>query len=111
LTTVGEAIAAPLAVCFDLPTRRDCSTVEGGEAAAPEEFLGVGATGEEVGPVAVRREEMPAQADGSWVVAVPRRGWIRISRPAGTAALGVEVYAASDEEFRQPVWGGQPGGG
>lgn len=95
---LGQAIAAPLDVCFDTQVHRDCGRTDGDKpVAAPEGFLRVRVEGEAHGPVAVRREQIQARPDGTLLVAVPRKGWLQVVRPV--AALGLPTWVDSSGQL------------
>ncbi|HLX06348.1 MAG TPA: hypothetical protein VKY89_00660, partial [Thermoanaerobaculia bacterium] len=116
----GQAIAAPLDVCFDTQVRGDCGRTDGDRpVAAPEGFVRVRVEGEAHGPVAFRREQIQAQPDGTLLVALPRKAWLQIVRPAAPpsgagpvkaaadATVAAELYSRADDDFRELLWRGR----
>lgn len=114
---LGKAIDSPLEVCFELAMRKECMHVAPRAVVrTPEDFFGLRVEGDDHGPARLRREDMSAQADGSFRVAVPRKALLDVARPdrvratAGSGpagdrqALTVSLYSPVDPSFREPAF-------
>ncbi len=101
----GKAILSPLDLCFQVELRTDCrSVVPGKEVRIGTSFYSLRIEGPEHGPVRLRREELKAQDDGSYRIAVPRKARLRIDSGLRRDPLTVSLYAPASPTFREPIF-------
>jgi hypothetical protein len=103
-----QAIGEPLELCFQLELKTDCRRISPGETVhAPDAFHGVRIEGESYGPVRLRREALPAQADGSFRIPVPRKALLHLEAGSRKDPLTVSLYDPQDPTFREPTFRAQ----
>jgi hypothetical protein len=97
----GQALAAPLDVCFQKETVMDCQPVSGKTATPPPEFQSVRIEGPNHGPVLLRPMDLKPGPDGYVAVVVPRKADLQVLAEPGPR-LTVSLYSPDDPTFRNP---------
>lgn len=106
----GKAIAAPLEVCFQIATRRDCVAGREGAYPVPAEFVSVRVEGPDHGPASVPRQGLKSGPDGDLLLTVPRKALLQISAKSAER-LTVSLYRQDDPTFRAPSFRAETRGG
>jgi hypothetical protein len=104
----GRAVEEQIEVCFQVELRTDCRQVAPGEEVhSPAAFNSVRIEGPGHGPRSWRRDELKAEADGAWRVAVARKAWLRVVRAEESVrrqSLTITLYSPDSPAFREPFF-------
>jgi len=101
----GQAIDKAADVCFRVELRTECRRALAGEAVHPPAgFYSLRIDGEDHGPVDLRREDLPVQADGSLRAVVPRKALLHIDDTDLRQPLTLSLYRPDDATFREPLY-------
>ncbi len=99
----GERVEDSLTVCFQTGLHQECKDVGPSETLTPPaRFQSLRVEGPGHGPVSLRQEELAADAEGHWVLRVPRKAHLKIDHlPA--EPLSISVYDPRAPSFDKPL--------
>src|SRR5882724_1147124 len=102
---LGKPLSKPVEVCFQIDLRTDCQRVAPGtDARLPSTFYSLRIEGEDHGPLAIRREALTPEPDGSCKARVARKAWLHVETGARQQPLAVSLYLLNDSTFREPAF-------